>query len=45
MTEWEVVNLGDGDDFYGAETQKMNIEYNISNFELDNIGSYTEMIG
>ena len=45
MTEWEVVTMSDGEFFNGAETQKMKIEYNISNFELDNIGSYTEMIG
>ena len=37
--------MSDGEFFNGAETQKMKIEYNISNFELDNIGSYTEMIG
>ncbi len=45
MTEWEVVSMTDSEGFNGAESQKMTIEYNIANFELDNIGSYTEMIG
>jgi hypothetical protein len=45
MTEWEVVGMTESSGFNGAESMKITIEYNIANFELENIGSYTELIG
>lgn len=45
MTEWEVVSMTESSGFNGAESTKITIEYNIANFELENIGSYTELVG
>lgn len=44
LTIWENTSFSKSG-FNGVQSQKATIEYNIADFELDNIGSYTEIVG